>query len=68
MSTPDPERPATEGPATQRPAPEHPATERPAPDLAIAFGPRQILGGFALIAALILLLLRRRRGDRSQDR
>ena len=55
-------------PEQERPAPEPPAPEPPAPDLAIAFGPRQILGGFALIAALILLLLRRRRGDRSQDR
>jgi MYXO-CTERM domain-containing protein len=27
----------------------------------VAFTPRQILGGFALLAALILLLLRRRR-------
>ena len=31
--------------------------------LEIAFTPRQILGGFALIAALILLLRRRKRGQ-----
>jgi hypothetical protein len=42
--------------------------ESPRPEVTVAFGPRQILGGFALIAALILLLLRRRRGDRSADR
>lgn len=32
----------------------------------VAFTPRQILGGFALLAAL-LLLLRRRRSSRSRD-
>ena len=48
--------------------PAIPAPESPRPDIAVAFGPRQILGGFALIAALILLLLRRRRGGRSEDR
>ena len=31
--------------------------------LEIAFTPRQILGGFALLAALILLLRRRKRGQ-----
>jgi hypothetical protein len=31
--------------------------------LDIAFTPRQILGGFALLAGLILLLRRRRRGQ-----
>ena len=31
--------------------------------LEVAFTPRQILGGFALIAALILLLRRRRRSQ-----
>jgi hypothetical protein len=30
--------------------------------LEVAFTPRQILGGFALLAALILLLRRRKRG------
>ena len=42
----------------------------PEPDrpISTAFGPREIVGGFVLIAALILLLLRRRRGDRSPDR
>ena len=34
----------------------------PSTGLEIAFTPRQILGGFALLAALILLLRRRRRG------
>ncbi len=36
------------------------------PELSIAFSPRQILGGFALLAALIVLLFRRRRG-KSKD-
>jgi hypothetical protein len=31
--------------------------------LEVAFTPRQILGGFALVAALILLLRRRKRGS-----
>ncbi len=35
--------------------------EIPSPELGVAFTPRQILGGFALIAGLILLLVRRRR-------
>jgi hypothetical protein len=45
-----------------------PERESPRPEIAVAFGPRQILGGFVLIAALILFLLRRRRGRRSPDR
>ena len=36
-------------------------------DLDVAFTPRQILGGFALLAALILVLLRLRRPRRSAD-
>jgi len=39
----------------------------PRPELEIAFTPRQILGGFALLAALILMLVRRRRTKRSSD-
>ena len=31
------------------------------PDLGVAFTPRQILGGFALLAALVMLLRRRTR-------
>jgi len=30
-------------------------------DLSVAFTPRQILGGFALLAALVMLLRRKRR-------
>ena len=37
--------------------------DEPSSGLEIAFTPRQILGGFALLAALILLLRRRRRSD-----
>ena len=36
------------------------------PALSVALSPRQILGGFALLAGLILLL-RRRRSNRSRD-
>lgn len=39
--------------------------EEPSTGLEIAFTPRQILGGFALLAALILLLRRRKR-DRTE--
>ena len=35
------------------------------PDLGVAFTPRQILGGFALLAALVMLLRRR---SRDRDR
>ena len=35
--------------------------DEPSTGLEIAFTPRQILGGFALLAALILLLRRRKR-------
>lgn len=45
MSTPD--------------APEDPKAA--SPETTIMLGPRQILGGFALLAALIMLLLRRRK-------
>jgi LPXTG-motif cell wall-anchored protein len=39
--------------------------EEPSTGLEIAFTPRQILGGFALLAALVLLLRRRKR-DRTE--
>lgn len=34
--------------------------DQPRPEVGLAFTPRQILGGFVLLAALILLLRRRR--------
>lgn len=34
---------------------------RAEPDYTIAFTPRQLAGGFAILAALLLLVLRRRR-------
>ena len=37
--------------------------DEPSTGLEVAFTPRQILGGFALLAALILLLRRRKRGQ-----
>jgi hypothetical protein len=36
-------------------------------ELDIAFTPRQIFGGFALLAALIIILARMRRPKRSSD-
>ena len=39
----------------------------PRTELDVAFTPRQILGGFALLAALIIMLARRRRKKRSPD-
>lgn len=38
--------------------------ERPEPEYSVAFSPRQVAGGFAILAALILLVLRRRRGKK----
>jgi hypothetical protein len=38
-----------------------PPDERAEPDYTIAFTPRQLAGGFAIVAALLLLVLRRRR-------
>ena len=34
------------------------------PEYSVAFSPRQVAGGFAILAALILLLVRRRRGKK----
>ena len=34
------------------------------PEYSVAFSPRQVAGGFAILAALILLILRRRRGKK----
>jgi hypothetical protein len=54
-------------------APAWPATDRraagdgPDADLVLALSPRQILGGFALLAALVMLLRRRNR-DRDPGR
>ena len=42
--------------------------ERPEEARSLVFSPRQILGGFALIAALIVLLLRRGRSGGSSGR
>ncbi len=36
-------------------------------DLTIALTPRQIIGGFALLAALVMLLRRNRDRDRGRD-
>ena len=42
-------------------------TRPPRAELDVAFTPRQILGGFALLAALILMLARMRRAKRPSD-
>ncbi|MBI3745382.1 MAG: LPXTG cell wall anchor domain-containing protein [Chloroflexi bacterium] len=61
----DPERPATEGSPLAPGAPPHDRVhDRPGRepgDLVVAMSPRQIIGGFALLAGLILMLRRRRR-------
>lgn len=38
-----------------------PPDERAEPDYTMSFTPRQLAGGFAIVAALLLLVLRRRR-------
>ena len=45
-----------------------PEPERPEEERSLAFSPRQILGGFALLAAVIVLLFRRARGGKSSGR
>ena len=49
-----PENPAMDDVPTDEPAPD-------APEVTIAFSPRQILGGFALLAAIVVWLFRRRK-------
>jgi hypothetical protein len=53
----DGDRPTQAGPSTDRRA----AGDGPDADLVLALSPRQILGGFALLAALVMLLRRRNR-------
>ena len=38
--------------------------EEPTPDYPVAVSPRQLAGGFAIIAAILVLLVRRRRGKK----
>lgn len=45
-----------------------PVPSRPEAEIGLAFSPRQILGGFVMIAALIALLSRRRRGGKASGR
>jgi hypothetical protein len=47
---------------TEEPAAASPTGPNPtATDYGLAFSPRQVAGGFAIIAALLVLLVRRRR-------
>ena len=39
--------------------------EDPTPDYTVAVSPRQLAGGFAIIAAILVLLVRRQRGKKS---
>jgi hypothetical protein len=48
---------------TEEPAADSP-TSPTATDYGLAFSPRQVAGGFAIIAALLVLLVRRRRKKR----
>jgi hypothetical protein len=48
------------------PEPDRPTPRVDPSDLAIALSPRQILGGFALLAALVMLLRRNRDRDRGE--
>lgn len=48
-------------PAGALAAPVVPPDELAEPDYTIAFTPRQLAGGFAILAALLLLVFRRRR-------
>jgi len=68
MLTPD--RPATprERPTAPPAGPEdaRPEPADTAPEVTLALSPRQVLGGFALIAGLIVLLLRRRGSARKR--
>jgi hypothetical protein len=53
--------------ADERP-PGAAADEPPASDYSVAVSPRQLAGGFAIIAAILVLLLRsRRRRGRTPD-
>ena len=38
--------------------------EEPTPDYTVAVSPRQLAGGFAIIAAILVLLVRRHRGKK----
>jgi len=66
MTTDDPPADATPGKvrtgaaSAAHDAAAHDQTPNPS-DLSIAFTPRQILGGFALLAGLVMLLRRKRR-------
>ena len=46
---------------------EDPEEDRPPTDAdyGVAFSPRQVAGGFAIMAALLVLLFRRRRGRKN---
>jgi hypothetical protein len=62
-------RPATPGTAAVSDEPPLP-DEPPRPEereIAVAFTPRQIMGGFALLAALLVLLGRRSRRGRGKS-
>jgi hypothetical protein len=74
MPTDDGDRPMTEldveakaDPDERRPADEPPA---PATDYTVAISPRQLAGGFAILAAILVLIVRSRRrrgGDHHAD-
>jgi hypothetical protein len=69
MTIDDQDADETRAQGTRADAPTPPgrpdAHRGPDPDLVLAMSPRQILGGFALLAALVMLLRRR---NRDRDR
>jgi MYXO-CTERM domain-containing protein len=60
------EEPGADGMPDERPSSRARTTGLDPSDLSIAFTPKQIIGGFALLAALVMLL-RRRNPDRRRD-
>ncbi len=61
MSTPDRDLDPADALRAEREAEADPVAAPDAPEVAIGFSPRQILGGFALLAAMVVWLFRRRK-------
>jgi hypothetical protein len=72
---PSPETPAAPGPEAEppsTPSPEAPEAPDPPPtpsnaEYSVAFSPRQVAVGLAIVAALIAMVIGRRRGRKAKD-